>query len=221
MKKILQLAGAIVFVVGCSAGSSEEPVADDPVAQPGAPLPGAPLPGGPASPGAPTSAPPAGTAPAKPPSGTPVPAPAAGAFVGAPQYVATLGPSTIDKSGKGNGHLSFNAMGNPAGHACLDCHDGSGKGGAPAFLFAGTLYADAAGTKPAASAEVRMLGADGKGLSTYTDTNGNFFFRAGNGTIAAPAIAGARTATLARSMTNKINDANCNQCHGTTSRIAL
>ena len=126
-----------------------------------------------------------------------------------------------DTSGKGNGHLSFNAQGNPAGRACLTCHDGGGKGGAPAFLFAGTLYADKAATKPAVGAEVRVLGADGKGLSAYTDVNGNFFARQTAGTTQVPAIAGVRNATVARSMTNKINDGNCNQCHGDAMRISL
>lgn len=142
-------------------------------------------------------------------------------FAGVPAYVATLGPSTIDTSGKGNGHLSFSATGNPAGHACLTCHDGTGKGGAPAFLFAGTVYEDKAATKAAAKVEVRMVGADGKGLSSYTDINGNFFFRASAGVMTVPATAGARTATITRSMVSKINDANCNQCHAAGSRISL
>jgi hypothetical protein len=36
-----------------------------------------------------------------------------------------------------------------------------------------------------------------------------------------PATAGARTATTTRSMVNKLNDPNCNQCHGTGARISL
>jgi hypothetical protein len=170
-----------------------------------------PAPGAPSDPGAP------------PPPAPPGPGPSsnAAAFAGAPAYAATLGPSTIDLSGKGNGHLSFNAGGNPAGQACLTCHDGAGKGGAPAFLFAGTVYANAAAGTPAARVEVRLLGADGKGISTYTDANGNFFFREGAGTFVPPAIAGVRNASATHSMSNKINDGNCNQCHGTAARLTL
>ena len=216
MKNLLSLASAIVFIVGCSSGEEEE--LSDPAVVEGAPVPGASgTPGtgapSPGAPGAPKT-PPAGPAPSSTPAN-------AGAFAGAPAYAAKLGPSTIDTSGKGNGHLSFNNTGNPAGKACLNCHDGGGKGGAPAFLFAGTLFADKAGTKPAVSAEVRLLGADGKGLSAYTDANGNFFFRAGSAVATAPAIAGARNAAGARTMLNKINDANCNECHGSTARLTL
>jgi hypothetical protein len=217
MKTVIASIAIVSFVVGCGAGSAEDPAPTDPAPPPASTTPSAP--GAPA-PGAP--APTTGTGTTMPPAGTgTTPAASAGAFAGAPAYVATLGPSTIDTSGKGNGHLSFNAQGNPAGRACLTCHDGAGKGGAPAFLFAGTIYADKAATKPATSTEVRVLGADGKGLSAYTDANGNFFFRASAGATAVPAIAGVRTATMASSMTNKINDGNCNSCHGTALRLTL
>lgn len=204
------LAGSLV-VAACS-GASEEPTTEPDPSQPTASLPergGAQSePGTPAPPGDPSN--PRAQAPPM----------SAGAFEGAPAYEAKLGPSTIDVSGKGNGHLSFNAGGNPAGRACLECHDGTGKGGAPRFSFAGTVYADATG-KAAPRVEVRLLGADGKALSTYTDENGNFFFRASEGSFVAPAIAGIRNATTAHSMTNKINDANCNECHGDTARLVL
>ncbi len=84
------------------------------------------------------------------------------------------------------------------------------------FLFAGTIYEDPAAGKVVPKVEVRLLGADGKGISTYTDVNGNFFFRGTAGTFVSPAIAGVRNAATAHSMTNKINDGNCNQCHGMT-----
>lgn len=147
--------------------------------------------------------------------------PPAGAFEGAPAFREMVGPSSIDTTGKGNGHLSFSADGNPAGRACLTCHDGGGKGGAPRFLFAGTVYTDKAATTVAVGAEVRVLGADGKGLSAYTDAKGNFFFRAEDGRANVPAIAGVRNAAVTRSMANKINDGNCNQCHDATMRLSL
>lgn len=225
MKKILVLLGGVAFL-GCGGGDdSTAQGTNDPTSLP---APGAGAPGGGSGSGAAapsasgTNAPPApsGTEPpgsAPPPTGT-----GTNAFTGTPAYVAKLGPSTIDMSGKGNGHLSFNAMGNPAGRACLDCHNGSGKGGAPAFLFAGTIYADAAGTKVVAKAEVRVVGKDNKGISVYTDENGNFFYPASSGgTVAVPAIAGVRDATVAKSMTNEFTVGNCNQCHGSTLRATL
>ena len=228
MKHVFTFLGA-AMMMSCSSGSgSEDPSTEDPGSVqplPSAPAPevgtGARAPGGgtvtqPPTGGAGTTPPPAGGGGTTPPPGSPA---GTAAFAGAPAYVATLGPSTIDTTGKGQGHLSFNAQGNPAGRACLDCHDGDGKG-APAFLFAGTVY-DPTGKVVVPKAEVRMLGADGKGISAYTDANGNFFFRVGSGTTTAPAIAGARSATTVRSMTNKINDGNCNQCHGTSARLAL
>lgn len=221
MKEILPLLAVVIFVVGCSGASSDVDETTDPNAPAGATLPGGPVPAPAGDPSGTTAAgpksPPApgGTAPA--PAGTQ----STNVFVGAPAYAATLGPSTLDTSGKGNGHLSFNAAGNPAGRACLDCHNGTGKGGAPAFLFAGTVYEDKLATKVAAKVEVRMVGADGKGLSSYTDVNGNFFFRASAGVTTVPASAGARTATTLRSMVNKLNDANCNQCHAVGTRITL
>lgn len=218
--KLLSLlgVGAVLFVVACS-GSEEEPAPTDPNASGGAV---------PTNPGAPGDVTPPAEGTTNAPGGSttsgtqsmPAP-PNAGVFAGAPAYQAILGPSTIDKTGKGNGHLSFNSDGNPAGRACLDCHDGTGKGGAPAFVFAGTVFADAEGKKPAPRVEVRMVGSDGKALSAYTDLYGNFFFRAGSGVVSVPATAGARSATASRTMANKINDANCNQCHGTTARITL
>jgi len=151
MKNIRPLLGVIVFVAGCG-GASVEETPTDPGTPPVDALPG--VPGAPGAPGAPgesvpgdsTTTPPPGGG-TTPPKTTPGETPTTGAFAGAPAYVATLGPSTIDTSGKGNGHLSFNAAGNPAGRACLTCHDGTGKGGAPAFLFAGTIYTDKTATK--------------------------------------------------------------------------
>jgi hypothetical protein len=221
MKHAIHLcASALLFVAACSGASGEEGTPGTDSEAPSIPMPGG-DPSAPAPPAETPSNPGSPPAPAPPAPPGPAPAPSAAAFVGAPAYTATLGPSTIDVSGKGNGHLSFNAAGNPAGQACLTCHDGAGKGGAPAFLFAGTVYENAATGKVAARVEVRLLGADGKGTTTYTDENGNFFFRQNAGTFVAPAIAGVRNATMVQSMANKINDGNCNQCHGATARLTL
>jgi hypothetical protein len=217
------LLSSALLALACSGASSEDPPATEgtpPAGDPAQQLPG--QPGGPTTPAGPSGTPtPGGTAPAPTTPAPPTQPPNSGVFTNAPQYIATLGPSTIDLSGKGNGHLSFNKDGNPAGRACLDCHDGTGKGGAPKFLFAGTIYQDAAGTKVSAKVEVRLVGADGKALTTYTDNNGNYFFRESAGTATVPAMAGARNASASRTMVNKINNGNCNQCHGVASRILL
>jgi hypothetical protein len=130
---------------------------------------------------------------------------AGGPFTGAPDYKATLGPSTLIKR-----HV-FNSD-NPAGQACLTCH--TGEKGIPKFMFGGTVYTDATGTKPAASVEVRVRDAAGKGYSAYSDANGNFFFRQDAlPALAAPAKAGVRDAKGTHVMANAISDGSCNGCH--------
>jgi hypothetical protein len=136
------------------------------------------------------------------------------AFTGAPAYVATLGPSARNAR-----HAGLN----PAGSACLSCHDG--QKGVVAFLFGGTVWKDANATAPASSVEVRVLDASGVALHAYSDGDGNFFFPATPQTtkLAAPAHAGLRDATSTRTMTNLINDADCNGCHrsGGEARLAV
>lgn len=127
------------------------------------------------------------------------------AFDGAPSYVATVGPTT-----RKAGHNFANATPktNPAGRACLNCHGDSG--GAPTFSAAGTVYA---GTTPASSVEVRVVGSDGKAYSTYTDADGNFFFRAATQLVELPAMVGVRNASGTRLMATLVTSGNCNQCH--------
>ncbi|MBS2013428.1 MAG: hypothetical protein JST00_11100 [Deltaproteobacteria bacterium] len=154
-----------------------------------------------------------GTVDAGTDSGTPK---AKNAFDGAPAYAAMVGPTT-----RKAGHNFANATPrtNPAGRACLNCHGDSG--GAPTFSAAGTVYA---GTTPASSVEVRVLGNDGKAYSTYTDADGNFFFRASTQLIELPAMVGVRNASGARLMTTLVTSGNCNQCHsnaGGAGRIAV
>lgn len=127
------------------------------------------------------------------------------AFEGTAAYAAQAGPTTRQA-----GH-NFNAntpKTNPAGRPCLNCHDGTGN--APAFAAGGTVYA---GAKPAASAEVRVVGADGIARSAYTDADGNFFFRAATQDLDFPALAGARNATATKLMTGHATKGNCNECH--------
>ena len=102
-----------------------------------------------------------------------------GAFAGAPAYVQT------------NAQLNSNAgphkNGAARGLICLDCHKQGGQAGNAIFLFAGTLYTDTAGTVPAGpGVEVRVLDGQGKAVSVYTDTYGNFAELNGAGAPAVP-----------------------------------
>jgi hypothetical protein len=153
-----------------------------------------------------------------PPKGDP---PNGGVFADAPAYTAKLGSSSVDSTGKDKGHLTFNAQGNPAGRPCLSCHDATEKDGAPHYLFAGTIYLDKEGTKPASKIEIRMVDADGKAVSTYSDALGNFFVKATGGDLAGPATAGARDGTMSHTMKDKINDGDCNLCHTVRDRIVF
>lgn len=223
MKQMSAFLGALLLVA-CGVSEVDDPsqteaesTGVDPSLETGAVMPEGPSSGTPSAPGEAAGDPIPGVPPGTPPATTPPTA--TGAFAGAPAYVATLGPSTLDTRGAGKGHLTFSATGNPAGQPCLDCHTG-GKGAAPAFLFGGTVYEDAAATKPAARVEVRVLGAAGQGKSAYTDESGNFFFP-GGGSLSAPSVAGVRTATVTRLMSNKVNDGTCNACHTTAMRIRL
>jgi hypothetical protein len=126
------------------------------------------------------------------------------AFTGAPAYVATLGPTARNPR-----HAGLN----PAGTACLTCHNG--QKGVVAFLFGGTVWKDANATIAAQEVEVRVLGANGVGISAYSDGDGNFYYplSAQQTSISPPAHGGLRDATTTRTMNNLLNDADCNGCH--------
>lgn len=97
----------------------------------------------------------------------------------------------------------------PAKQACLDCHKNGGAG--MAFAFGGTVFADDAGTKPAAGVEVRVRDTNGTFTSVYTDVHGNFFARTATATF--PAQTGARTAASTALMVDNASNGNCNACH--------
>jgi hypothetical protein len=113
------------------------------------------------------------------------------------------------------------------GRGCMDaagCHNaGLGLGSnAPEYSYAGTLYADAAGTMPAAGATVFVTAAGGTVKKLQTDDAGNFQIE--------PALLPAPTATMMASTTATTcptitpmvgtlgaGQGNCNQggtCHG-------
>lgn len=131
-----------------------------------------------------------------------------GAFEGAAAYASTLGASARKA---GHNFAGATPVTNPAGRPCFNCHGTAG--GPRAFAFAGTVYKDAAGTQPAPRVEVRVLDANGKALSTFTDADGNFFLpRAGNA-VAFPARSGTRDADTTRLMVAGLAEGNCNGCH--------
>jgi hypothetical protein len=127
------------------------------------------------------------------------------AFSGAGPYVATLGPTSQRKQ--------HSPTDNPAGQACMTCHNGS-KGNVAEFLVGGTVYTTPAATAPAPSAEIRVREGNGNILTTFSDADGNFFvLRNGRGPLLPPARAGARDAKSLHLMVNLINNGDCNSCH--------
>jgi hypothetical protein len=127
------------------------------------------------------------------------------AFTGAPAYVATLGVSARKESHNFAGNTPTT---NPAKQACAGCHSG--------FVMGGTIFKDVAGTIPAPSVEVRIRDANGNALSTYTDSDGNFWLRKPAGSaFNYPALVGARDATKTSAMTATIANGNCSAagCH--------
>lgn len=142
----------------------------------------------------------------------------AGAFSGADAYSATLGPTA--RQG-GHAFASATPATNPAGRPCLQCHGAGGP--APRFAFAGTIYKDALQT-PAPRVQVRVVGADGAARVTFTDADGNFFFRFTSGAVKFPALVGARDADTTKLMTIDATNGNCNGCHragGTEPQIVV
>jgi len=132
------------------------------------------------------------------------------AFTGAPAYASQTGPTTR----KAQHDFPANTpRTNPAGQACLRCHRAGGN--ATEFSAAGTVYQNATGTTPAASVEVRAVGADGNKYSAYTNADGNFFFPASTKFVDVPAAVGARNASSTRLMVERATNGNCNNCHST------
>lgn len=103
------------------------------------------------------------------------------------------------------------------GRACLACH--SSSGGAPVFLFAGTLYR---GTQPAPNAQVRVTDSIGKLQgAVFSDADGNFWLRR-SGALSS-ALTGARNASSKSLMKASFSSGDCNSstCHGPNNRIDL
>jgi hypothetical protein len=213
--KLSVIALSLLALAGCSSADQASSGADDADVDGGAPSVTPPIAGSdaasPASGDGAVNAPADGATP--PPTGgdggAGSPDAASGpanAFTGAGPYTATLGPSARNIR-----HTGPN--GNPAGQACLSCHGGQVKNVVP-FLAGGTVWKDAAGTTPAQMVEMRVLQANGVGLSAYSDGDGNFFVpRGASAPLASPAHPGVRDAMSMALMSDVINDADCNSCH--------
>lgn len=133
-----------------------------------------------------------------------------GAFFGDKAYTATEGPSTSQE-----GHAFINSTPfvflTPSGNACLSCHDGAAL--APKFIAGGTVYTDAKATAVAPKVEVRLHKSDGKFVSVYTDSNGNFFLKADDADKSTLKHAGIRDDKKQMMMDKELPDGNCNKCH--------
>lgn len=110
-----------------------------------------------------------------------------------------------------------NPVTSPAKQACLDCHKIGGA--AMPFAFGGTVFADDAGTMPAAGVEIRVRDDKGAVSLVYTDKDGNFFAR--TSAAAFPAKTGARNATATALMVNDSNNGNCNSCHNNNAQAVI
>lgn len=124
-------------------------------------------------------------------------------FAGAPAYVSTKPKGdTSHHPGEGCGNQG--------------CH---GKGGdGPSFLIGGTVYTDYAGTTPAVGVEIRVVDTSNNAVSTYSQSNGNFYISSGSANgVVFPAVVGARDGTTTRPMITQLTGSmgTCaqNGCH--------
>ncbi len=143
-----------------------------------------------------------------------------GSATGGSAGAATGGSAGAATGGTGGGGADFwtdtyNPSGSPnpasgqhrPGDDCLNCHTG---GGAPAWLFGGTIYLAGGG----AAAHVQVGVKDANGLYTaYSATNGNFWVPKTSQTVDwANAEIRVRDAN-GESIMNGAGEAGCNSCH--------
>ena len=140
----------------------------------------------------------------------------ANAFAGEPAYIQTSGAAT-DEQGHAN---HFGGDMNPAGHDCMTCHLPDAT---TPFIFGGTIFNGDAGDAGVSSVEVRVLQTDGTSMSTFSNTEGNFYYLASIGKpIATGALVGVRNAGGQQTMPDHLtgpSQGGCNQtgtCHGGT-----
>jgi hypothetical protein len=143
--------------------------------------------------------------------GTPPPS----AFAGEPKYISTNGADTDEQA-----HKNLFGTPNPAGHDCMTCHLPDAT---TPFIFGGTVENPDGGDGGIGFLEVRVLQPNGTAMSTYTNSEGNFYYLAEIGQpIEAGALVGVRSATAEQTMPNMLtgpSQGGCNQggtCHGGT-----
>jgi cytochrome c553 len=150
----------------------------------------------------------------------PAAAPNLGVFEKAPAFAAAAGATTRKAKHNFAGNTPVT---NPAGRACMQCHGAAGP--APRFVVGGTIFKDAAGKMPAARVEVRIIDAQNKATSTYTDADGNYFIKFDAAApVTFPIRAGVRDADSLLSMRAGAAAGNCNSCHkpaGASTPIAV
>jgi len=134
-------------------------------------------------------------------AGSPEPPPTT-VFTDAPPYEPRVRPRARELCGR-----------DPSKLACLECHDILHS---TPFAMGGTVFADAAGTMPAAAVEVRIVDAMGVGRSTFSDEDGNFWLTRAEGDGAPPFNLGIRDGVRARFMPIVAPLLDCNRaaCHG-------
>ena len=132
------------------------------------------------------------------------PPPPVNAFTGASAFVSQLGPTTRQTAHNFPGNTPTTS---PKGQACSNCHS---------FFMGGTIFADAAGTMPAAGVEVRARNAAGTAVSAWTDQDGNFYMPTSGG-VAFPASVGVRNAATTKVMSASLGAGTCaaSACHVT------
>jgi hypothetical protein len=103
--------------------------------------------------------------------------------------------------------------------ACLSCHDGKTMGTVE-FLFGGSIYDSVDGGTGATEIEVRVVDAKKKGVSAYSDDDGNFWSEA-TAALDTPGGAGARNATSEQIMPQSVMSGDCNSCHNGTTQALM
>lgn len=137
------------------------------------------------------------------------------AFAGEPTYIATTGANTDEPQ-----HMAHFGTTNPVGQDCMTCHLPDAT---TPFIFGGTVVNPDGGDGGIGSLEVRMLLPSGSAMSTYTNSEGNFYYLAEIGQpIEAGALVGVRNGTDTQTMPDHLtgpSQGGCNQkgtCHGGT-----
>lgn len=100
------------------------------------------------------------------------------------------------------------------GGTCITCHAQNGEG--PTFVIAGTVMAgsdDDTDCNGVDGVTVEITDANGAVTSLTTNSAGNFYLEAKDGTIAMPYTAKVKKGGKERAMTAMQSDGECGSCH--------